>query len=90
MNFADWWRPGASKEAALDASIADHIWQDVEKRRKNAWLRKVGFITRIFLYACTFGALFIFMPQGLHEGWIFTKHFPHLISGMSLGRWLGP
>jgi hypothetical protein len=90
MNFADWWSPGATEEAAHDASVANLLWKDVEKRRKNAWLRKVGFITRIFLYACCFGVLFIFMPEGVREGWITTKPFSALNLGDVLGAlvWL--
>ena len=85
MNFAEWWSPGAAQEAALDASIAEDLWQEVEKRRKNAWLRKVGFVTRLFIYACCFGVLFIFMPEGMKEGWLTTRPFSALTLGDVLG-----
>jgi hypothetical protein len=55
--------------------------RDVEKRRRNAWLRKIGFVSRIFVYACLFGALFIFRPEALSEGWITTRPLAQLTIG---------
>jgi hypothetical protein len=66
-SFLAWWNPSAAADAELDASIAEELNQDVEKRRRNAWLRKIAFVGRIFVYACLFGALFIFRPEGLSD-----------------------
>ena len=62
-SFLAWWNPSAAADAELDASIVELLNQDVEKRRRNAWLRKISVIGRIFVYACLFGALFIFRPE---------------------------
>jgi hypothetical protein len=85
MNFAEWWNPGARAEAELDSSIAEILWSDAEKRRKNAWLRKVGFVTRIFVYLCIFGLLLFFTPESLRDGWIFSRPFAALTLGDVLG-----
>jgi hypothetical protein len=68
VNFSEWWSPGSKAEAALDADIADLLWNDTEKRRKNAWLRKVGFVTRTMAYASIFGVMFAFMPESIRSG----------------------
>jgi cytochrome c biogenesis protein CcdA len=81
MNFAEMWSPGAAADAALDVSVAELLWRDVEKRRKNAWLRPIGFVARLFVYALLFGLLFIFMPESIREGWITTKPFAALTLG---------
>jgi hypothetical protein len=85
MNFAEWWRPGATEEAKLDAEIARDLWQDVDDRRKNAWLRPIGFVTRLFIYVCAFAVLLYFIPKGLSEGWIFSKPFSELTLGDVIG-----
>jgi hypothetical protein len=54
MNFAEMWSPGAAADAALDVSVAELLWRDVEKRRKNAWLRPIGFVARLFVYMAFF------------------------------------
>jgi hypothetical protein len=59
--------------------------QNVEERRKKAWLRKIGFVTRLFIYACAFAALYYFMPRSLSEGWITTRPFAELNLGDILG-----
>jgi hypothetical protein len=55
----------------------------VEERR--SWRRNVtsgtGLFTRLFVYACLFGALFIFRPEGLSEGWITTRPLAALTIG---------
>jgi hypothetical protein len=82
MNFVQFWGGrSATADAALDASVAEMLWQEVEKRRKNAWLRKVGVVARIFAYAYFFLVLFCFMPQGLSEGWLTTRPFSQLTLG---------
>src|SRR5262249_6977964 len=63
--FLAWRNPSAAADAELDASIVELLHQDVDKRRRNAWLRKISFVGRIFVYAGLFGALFIFRPEGL-------------------------
>jgi hypothetical protein len=72
-------------EKELDEWAAERLNRDVEKRRKNAWLRKVGFITRIFVYpcvyACLLGLLFVFVPEGVSEGWITKRPFAELTIG---------
>jgi hypothetical protein len=85
MNFSEWWNPGATQEAALEADIAKDLWEEVDERRKNAWLRPIGFVTRILIYACCFGVLLFFMPEGLSEGWVFSRPF----SGLTLSDVLG-
>jgi hypothetical protein len=59
--------PSAAAEAEVDADVAELLNRDVEKRRRNAWLRQIGFVGRIAVYACLFGALFIFRPQGASD-----------------------
>jgi len=81
VSFSEWWSPGSKAEAALDADIANLLWNDAEKRRKNAWLRKVGFVTRIMAYASIFGVMFVFMPDSIRTGWITTKPFSQLTLG---------
>jgi hypothetical protein len=68
-------------ERELDEWAAERLNRDVEKRRKNAWLRKVGFITRIFVYGGLFGLLFVFTPEGVSEGWIPKRPFAELTIG---------
>jgi hypothetical protein len=85
MNFAEWWSPGAAQDAAIDARVAEWLWQDAEERRKKAWLRKIGFVTRLLIYACAFGVLFYFTPQGLQDGWLFTRPFSALTLSDVLG-----
>jgi len=80
-NFASWWNPEAAVEAELDAFATELLNRDVEKRRRNAWLRKIGFVSRIFVYACLFGALFIFRPEALSEGSITTRPLAQLTIG---------
>jgi hypothetical protein len=52
---------------------------------RGGWLRRVtsgtGLFTRLFVYACLFGALFIFRPEGLSEGWIATRPLAALTLG---------
>jgi hypothetical protein len=61
------WNPSAAGDAELDASVVEILNRDVEKRRRNAWLRKISFIGRIVVYACLFLALFFFRPEGASE-----------------------
>ena len=81
MNFSEWWSPGAKAEAALDADIAELLWDDAEKRRKNAWLRKVGFVARLMAYAGILGTMFVLMPESIRNGWITTRPFSQLTLG---------
>src|SRR5262249_48647340 len=69
----------AAADAEHDASIVELLNEDVEKRRRNAWLRKISFVGRIFVYACLFGALFIFKPEGLSD--VTTKPLAQLSVG---------
>jgi hypothetical protein len=85
MNFAEWWNPDARAEAELDAGIAERLWEKVEERRKKAWLRKVGFVTRIFVYAGIFCLLFYFTPDSLRDGWLFSRPFAALTLSDVLG-----
>jgi hypothetical protein len=78
-SFLARWNPSAAADAELDASIVELLNRDVEKRRRNAWLRKIAFIGRIFVYACLFGALFIFKPEGLSD--VTTKPLAQLSIG---------
>ena len=80
-SFTSWWNPEAAIEAELDAFATESLNRDVEKRRRNAWLRKIGFVGRIFVYACLFGALFIFRPEASSEGWITTRPLAQLTIG---------
>jgi len=79
MSF--WNDPDRAMEAENDRFAAELLNQDVEKRRRNAWLRKLGFVTRLFVYACLFGALYIFIPKGMSEGWLTTRPFAELTLG---------
>jgi hypothetical protein len=72
------WSDHDALERELDEWSAERLNQDVETRRKKAWLRKIGFITRIFVYACLFGLLFVFRPEGVSEGWITKRPFAEL------------
>jgi hypothetical protein len=85
MNFAEWWNPDARAEAELDAGIAERLWEKVDERRNKAWLRKVGFVTRLFVYACIFGLLFYFTPESLRDGWLFSRPFAALSLSDVLG-----
>ena len=58
--------------------IPERLWEEVEERRKKAWLRKVGFVTRIFVYAGIFGLLYYFTPDSLRDGWLFSRPFAAL------------
>jgi hypothetical protein len=65
--------------AAADADIAQLLNRDVEKRRRNAWLRQIGFVGRIAMCACLLGALFIFRPEGASD--VTTKPIAQLAIG---------
>jgi len=78
-SFFAWLNPSAAADAELDTAVAELLNRDVEKRRRNAWLRKIGFVGRIFVYACLFVALFIFRPEGLSE--VTTKPLAQLAIG---------
>jgi hypothetical protein len=82
-SFFQWLNPSAAADAELDAAVAEMLNEDVEKRRKNAWLRKISFIGRIVVYACLFLALFFFRPDGLSE--ITTKPLAQLAIGNIVG-----
>jgi hypothetical protein len=73
--FFTWLNPSA----AADADIAQLLNRDVEKRRRNAWLRQIGFVGRIAMYACLLGALFIFRPEGASD--VTTKPIAQLAIG---------
>jgi hypothetical protein len=77
--FFTWLNPSAAADAKLDADIAELLGRDVEKRRRNAWLRQIGFVSRIAVYACLFGALFIFRPEGASD--VTTKPIAQLAIG---------
>jgi hypothetical protein len=77
--FFTWLNPSAAAEAEVDADVAELLNRDVEKRRRNAWLRQIGFVGRIAVYACLFGALFIFRPQGASD--VTTKPVAQLAIG---------
>jgi hypothetical protein len=40
-SFFAWLNPDAAADAELDATVAELLSRDVEKRRRNAWLRKI-------------------------------------------------
>jgi hypothetical protein len=82
-SFFAWFNPSAAADAELDAAVVDILNQDVEKRRRNAWLRKIGGLGRIVVYACLFAALFFFKPEGASE--LTTKP----LSQVSLGNIIG-
>ena len=71
--------PDAAADAELDAHVAEMLNRDVEKRRRRAWLRKVGVVSRIVVYACLLGALFFFKPEGVSN--IGTKPLAQLALG---------
>ena len=83
-SFFEWLNPGAAADAELDTAVAEMLNQDAEKRRRNAWLRKVGFVNRIFVYACLFGGWFFFEPEG--ESNITAKTAPLNLSSAILLR----
>jgi hypothetical protein len=82
-SFFAWLNPSAAADAELDAAVVDILNRDVEKRRRNAWLRKISFIGRIAVYACLFLVLFYFRPEGASE--VTTKP----LSQVSLGDIIG-
>jgi hypothetical protein len=86
--FFQWLNPDAAANAELDASLVEMLNQDVEKRKRNAWLRKISFIGRILVYACLFLAWFYFKPEGASE--IASRPFSQLTIGDIVGTviWL--
>jgi hypothetical protein len=82
-SFFEWLNPSAAADAEHDAAVVEILNQDVEKRRRNAWLRKISFIGRIVVYACLFLALFFFRPEGLSE--ITSKPLARLAIGNIVG-----
>jgi hypothetical protein len=48
--------------------MAEFLWNDAEKRRKNAWL-----VTRLRVYACIFGAMVALMPESEMDGYPLSR-----------------